>query len=109
MLLSAGLLALLLLMVLVVIQMCSALGGQRGVSLGVMMVLSLGGTWGGLELVRRQERPPPEDQTSSRPVSSQSCARCHEAHYTSWHRTYHRTMTREATPENVKADFDDAV
>jgi hypothetical protein len=38
-------------------------------------------------------------------VSSETCAKCHLSHYESWHRTYHRTMTREATPEYVKGDF----
>src|SRR5262249_4043353 len=38
-----------------------------------------------------------------------TCAKCHPDHYDSWHRTYHRTMTRDATPEYVKGDFADAV
>src|SRR5205807_2380085 len=35
--------------------------------------------------------------------------KCHQSHYDSWHKTYHRTMTRDATPENVKGDFNNAV
>ncbi len=39
---------------------------------------------------------------------SGACLKCHEGHYVSWKSSYHRSMTREATPENVKADFNDA-
>ncbi len=39
-------------------------------------------------------------------VGSPSCRSCHEDQFTSWHRSYHRTMTQFATPETVKADFD---
>ena len=109
MLVSAGLLLSLLLVGLLVLQMRTALGARRGTELGAMFVLVAGSGWGILEVTHRQEPPPPEDQTASRPVSAVGCAKCHESHYTSWQRTFHRTMTREATPENVKADFDDAV
>jgi predicted CXXCH cytochrome family protein len=109
MVLSAGLLVLLLLALLLVPQMRCALGAWKGTALGSMMVLLLGSAWGALEWKQRREPRPPEDQTSSVPVPSQACMKCHEAHYTSWQRTYHRSMTREATPENVKADFNDAV
>jgi hypothetical protein len=93
---------------LVVVQMCRALGARRGMWLGVWLVLVSGGAVGMLELSQRQQPPPPEDQTMSPPVASQGCIRCHESHYNSWQRTYHRTMTREATPENVKGDFNNA-
>jgi predicted CXXCH cytochrome family protein len=39
-------------------------------------------------------------------VSSHQCRACHPAEHASWHRTYHRTMTQLALPENVVADFD---
>ncbi len=108
MLVGAGVLLLLLLALLVVAQLRSALG-REGTTRGALVVLLLGGGWGALELNHRQEPPPPEDQTASPPVSSQACFKCHESHYTSWQQTFHRTMTREATPEFVKADFDGAV
>jgi predicted CXXCH cytochrome family protein len=107
-LLGAGLLVLLLL-TLLVLQMRSALGARSGTALAALGVLLLGSTWGALEWTHRQEAPLPEDPSASEPVSSQTCFKCHESHYASWQRTYHRTMTREATPEYVKADFDDAV
>ena len=41
-------------------------------------------------------------------VGSSTCRRCHEDHYRSWGRTFHRTMTRDATPEDVRGDFSSA-
>ena len=35
-----------------------------------------------------------------------SCGDCHRGHVESWARTFHRTMTQEATPESVVAPFD---
>jgi predicted CXXCH cytochrome family protein len=98
----------LLLAALLVFQTCRALGPRRGTALGLGLVLSLGAAWGALEWTYRREPPSPEDQTTSRPVQSQACVKCHETHYTSWQHTYHRTMTREATPEFVKANFNNA-
>jgi predicted CXXCH cytochrome family protein len=109
MLAGTVLLLLLLPAVLVGLQMRSALGAWRSISLGALGVVLLGSTWSALEWARCHEPPPPDDPTVSRPVSSQACFKCHEAHYHSWQRTFHRTMTREATPEYVKGDFADAV
>lgn len=41
-------------------------------------------------------------------AGSEACQRCHPAHYESWHRSYHRTMTRDAATGDVLGDFDDA-
>jgi predicted CXXCH cytochrome family protein len=38
-------------------------------------------------------------------TGSESCRSCHEEQFTSWHRSYHRTMTQFATPDSVRADF----
>lgn len=32
-----------------------------------------------------------------------SCRSCHPEEHASWHRSYHRTMTQDATPENIVA------
>lgn len=40
-------------------------------------------------------------------VSSRSCQSCHPRNYASWYGSYHRTMTRIPTPENVLAPFKD--
>src|SRR5262245_53332474 len=85
-----------------------AAGTTRGLLLTTAVVAALGGVW---LLVARNtsHQPPPANPAEIASVSSETCAKCHEDHYQSWRRTYHRTMTREATPEYVKADFNNAV
>jgi hypothetical protein len=39
-------------------------------------------------------------------AGSESCHTCHRGRFSSWHRTYHRTMTQDATPETVQGRFD---
>ncbi len=46
--------------------------------------------------------------TENRPggfVRSETCRSCHPDQYTSWHRSFHRTMTQRATPEAVRGNF----
>ena len=108
--LTTGLLiAFCMLALIVLFQLRKALGVQRGTQLAVMMVVPIGGIWASLQYSVQQEAAPPEDQTSSVPLTSQACFKCHESHYASWEKTYHRTMTREATPEFIKGDYNDAV
>lgn len=38
-------------------------------------------------------------------VSSDACRACHPAQYSSWHHSFHRTMTQYATPDSVRGDF----
>ena len=38
-------------------------------------------------------------------IGSESCQSCHPKEHASWHKTYHRTMTQEASLETVKGDF----
>lgn len=42
-------------------------------------------------------------------VSSGTCRSCHPTQYDSWHGSFHRSMTQLATPDTVRADFDDVV
>ena len=42
-------------------------------------------------------------------VGSTTCKSCHQDHYRTWHDTYHRTMTQEATPKSVEGAFDGRV
>src|SRR5262245_3591816 len=57
---------------------------------------------------------PPESSITDRPiqisedgyVSSQTCRACHPSQYSTWHRSYHRTMTQVATPDTAVANFD---
>ena len=59
----------------------------------------------------------PESLVADRPievdadgyVSSDTCQACHPAEYESWYGSFHRTMTQVATPESVRADFDDVL
>lgn len=40
-------------------------------------------------------------------AGSSSCKRCHEQEHSTWHASFHRTMTQVASPETVLGDFDD--
>jgi hypothetical protein len=56
----------------------------------------------------RAAAPPagiPAEVQESGYVSSGTCRACHPQQYETWHASYHRTMTRIATPETVKGDF----
>ena len=49
----------------------------------------------------------PRENVDREFVSSSSCRACHPEQYSSWHATFHRTMTQLATPNSVLAPFDD--
>jgi predicted CXXCH cytochrome family protein len=89
----------------VVVQSCLILGRTRTIQIfgGILTALLL--AWFSLAWFKPDESSPPD---STRSVSSETCFKCHQDHYASWHQSYHRSMTREATPENVKGDFNDA-
>ena len=57
----------------------------------------------------RRDLATPVDLAPVDYVQSETCRRCHEEHYQSWRRTFHRTMTQEAGPEAVLGDFENAV
>ena len=68
-------------------------------------------------LVRAERRAVAVDLATERDlhgqayVGSAACRRCHEEHYRSWHRTFHRTMTQEVSARNpgaVLGDFSGA-
>ena len=73
----------------------------------------------GLGLAAVLTRAPvvPEADITDRPiqvsedgyVSSETCRACHPSEYDAWYGSFHRTMTQVATPETVRADFDDVV
>ena len=48
----------------------------------------------------------PKPNTERHYVSSGKCQSCHPDEHASWHRSYHRTMTQAALPENVLGRFD---
>jgi hypothetical protein len=39
-------------------------------------------------------------------AGSETCHTCHRDRYSTWHQTYHRSMTQDATPENVQGRFE---
>jgi predicted CXXCH cytochrome family protein len=105
---AAWILGLLLLAALVVPQLAHVFGRARGACLGLALVAAPGAGWW---LLGRADPPDaaPADWSAVASVPSEACVKCHADHYDSWRRTYHRTMTREATAEYVKGDFDGAV
>jgi predicted CXXCH cytochrome family protein len=48
----------------------------------------------------------PHQIKSTEFVTSDTCRSCHPGQYSSWHDSYHRTMTQRATPKAVVAPFD---
>jgi predicted CXXCH cytochrome family protein len=47
----------------------------------------------------------PVDRGAASPVGSDTCLRCHPQQHASWHRSYHRTMTQDATVAELLAPF----
>jgi predicted CXXCH cytochrome family protein len=88
-------------------QLGRALGRVRGAMIALVLAAGLEGAWWWLTQADPVEAAP-ADWSLVESVSSETCARCHAGHYESWHRTYHRTMTRDAAPDTVKGDFDHA-
>ncbi len=88
-------------------QLGRGLGWMAGTLLAAVLAVGFGGGWW---LFGRSDPADegPLDWPAVVSVASDTCARCHPDHHASWMRTYHRTMTREATPEFVKGDFDNA-
>ena len=41
-------------------------------------------------------------------ATSNRCSSCHPGEFSSWHQTYHRTMTQLATPDTVIGQFDNS-
>jgi predicted CXXCH cytochrome family protein len=92
------------------------LGRGRGAAAAILVVGLLGGGWWWLAVVggdwwwfaALDRADAPADWAAVASAPSETCRKCHPDHYESWRRTYHRTMTREATPPYVKGDFEDA-
>ena len=83
--------------------------------LNVSVALALLGAGIASALQRRAGERAREEAERHRPietsgygyVSSNQCRSCHPTQYATWHDSYHRTMTKPATPENVHGDFGD--
>jgi len=46
------------------------------------------------------------DRHAAAYAGSNTCRSCHQDHHASWQRTFHRTMTQEASPHSVQGAFD---
>jgi len=55
-----------------------------------------------------QRKSLPAAQPRAGFVISQACRKCHPGSYSTWHKTYHRTMTQVVSPETVLASFNNA-
>jgi hypothetical protein len=80
--------------------------------LGLLLLAAAFGVWNRWQANRQPEPigdPDPGPTATAPSITSATCRACHSAQFDSWHRTFHRTMTREATPENVKGNFENAV
>ena len=82
-----------------------AVAGSWALALAVLVGLAA--------LVRVERRAVAVDLATERDlhgeayVGSLACRRCHEEHYRSWHRTFHRTMTQEVSARNAGAVLGD--
>ena len=79
----------------------------------ILIVLVAASAMAGVAAVFSKPALPSESSITDRPiqvaedgyVSSQTCKACHPNQYSTWHASYHRTMTQVAAPETVVADF----
>src|SRR5436853_6264796 len=93
----------LLLAVLLLILLPQAMrhfGFVRGAIFALFLTAASAGAWQLLAL-ESAENGPPADWATVASVPSETCAKCHEDHYQSWRRSYHRTKTCDATPDYV--------
>jgi len=87
-------------------------GGSRGARAvaAACLLLAAGGIWlhqpGGDAALAAAVPAPVTDGGFT---TSARCRACHPAEYSSWHGSFHRTMTQAATPEAVLGSFDGVV
>lgn len=73
------------------------------IAAALLGALALGAIW-----VRsaQQSLAQPEPRDEFAYAGSTACQSCHPDHHASWARTYHRTMTQEASAKSVQGAFD---
>lgn len=81
--------------------------GLRSFGLAALIVASIAAGWSAAEDVSA-DLATGRDLHAVPYVGSAECRKCHSDHWESWGRTYHRTMTQEASERAVLGDFDDA-
>jgi len=85
--------------------------GRLTVALGAALALALAGAWRVAATVRDPIGPVPAEgfealRARSSYETSKACTPCHAGHAASWGRTFHRTMTQNATASGIQAPFD---
>lgn len=78
----------------------------RAVALGLSGILFICAVAWPISRATRTLHEEPVPLTDVAYETSQTCVRCHPAHYDSWAATYHRTMTQEPEPKRVLGTFD---
>ncbi len=73
----------------------------------LLLSLMAGGYWLWQDVQQALRQPPA--QTREVFVGSKTCLSCHADQHASWKRTYHRTMTQEASRQSVQGRFDGEV
>lgn len=61
-----------------------------------------------VETKRKLKEQLPRLEREQAYVSSNQCQACHPGAHATWHRSFHRSMTQTATPQNVAGDFGDS-
>ncbi len=83
------------------------MSARFALAVGALAAAALGALGWGLAAVRA-DLETPRDLHGAPHATSRECQRCHPSEYASWRRTFHRTMTQEASDVSVLADFDGA-
>ena len=82
--------------------------GLTGLAIAVACGFMLVGNTESLQAIDPETSDRPMAIPSQGYISSENCRSCHPHQYSTWHRSYHRTMTTVASPETTKGDFDNA-
>jgi hypothetical protein len=77
-----------------------------GYALALSVVATLAYVGAGLAHNVASDLAQPRTLAQTGYVGSRACERCHPRHYESFHRTYHRTMTQDASEVSVLGHFD---
>jgi predicted CXXCH cytochrome family protein len=77
--------------------------GRLAILVGLLLLVVVG-AWKARAI--RADLGTPRDLHGVAFVGSEACGRCHADNHRSWQRTFHRTMTAEATPASVLGAFD---
>jgi len=82
-----------------------ALGLRERYAAPLMALMILAGAAAALTTTFAQKPQPPQPVAKGREgfVTSNACRSCHPAEYSSWHASYHRTMTADAALGSVGA------